>query len=56
MAKTSVKLSGSKNKISNCDFNACPKPIVENGAQSTNILFINPNFEKTALIYQLNPD
>ena len=50
MAKMSVKLSGSKNKISNCDFNACPKPIVENGAKSTNILFINPNFEKNSFI------
>ncbi len=48
MAKTSVKLSGSKNAITNCDFNGCPKPKLEDGAKSVNILFLNPDFEKNS--------
>ncbi len=46
MAKTSVKLSGSKNLISNSDFNGCSKPKIEDGAITSNLLFISPNFEK----------
>ncbi len=47
-AKTSLKLSGSKNMISNCDFNSCAKPKIEAGAQSSNLLFVSPNFEKNS--------
>ncbi len=46
MAKTTLKLSGAKNSISNCNFSGCANPKVENGAKSANISFENPAFEK----------
>lgn len=46
IAKTSVKLSGSKNSINNCAFNASANPKVEKGVKSQNLLFENPRFEK----------
>ena len=46
VAKTSVKLSGTKNTISNCNFNASTTPKTEKGAKSTQIMFENPRFEK----------
>jgi len=49
-AKTSVKLSGSKNIIQNCCFYNCPAPKVENGAVSQNLFFDNPRFEKNSFL------
>ena len=46
IAKTSVKLSGAKNSISNCSFSASASPKVESGAKSVNLFFDSPNFEK----------
>ena len=50
MAKTSVKLSGSKNLIQNCCFYNSPAPKVENGAVSQNLYFDNPRFEKNSFL------
>jgi poly(beta-D-mannuronate) lyase len=51
-AKTSFKLYGAKNAISNCSINDCMPPKLENGAKSQNLLFVSPNFEKKS--YQLS--
>jgi poly(beta-D-mannuronate) lyase len=50
MAKTVVKLSGSKNIVLNSCFYDCNKPKVEFGATSTNIVYDNPKFEKKSFI------
>jgi len=46
LAKTSLKLYGAKNSISNCCINDCINPKLENGAKSQNIHNVNPGFEK----------
>jgi hypothetical protein len=51
-AKTSFKLYGAKNAISNCCINDCTPPKLDNGAKSQNLLFVSPNFEKKS--YQLS--
>lgn len=45
-AGTSLKISGVKNSISNCNFNACAEPKADKGATIKNILHENPKFEK----------
>jgi poly(beta-D-mannuronate) lyase len=45
-AKTSFKLYGAKNTLSNCCINDCTPPKLENGAKSFQLLFVNPDFEK----------
>lgn len=46
VAKQSIKLSGSKNSISNCAFYNCTEPKIEKGAKSQSILSDDPKFEK----------
>lgn len=50
MAKTVVKLSGSKNILLNSCFYNCVKPKLDNGAKSENIIFENPKFERKSFI------
>ncbi len=50
LAKTSVKLSGLKNSINSCTFSGSANPKVEKGAQSINILFESPKFEKKSFV------
>jgi poly(beta-D-mannuronate) lyase len=46
IAKTSFRLSGSKNSVANCNFNSTAEPKVEKGAKSAGLLYVNPRFEK----------
>lgn len=46
VAGTSLKLSGAKNSISNCNFSSCADPKIEKGAVSKNISHENLKFEK----------
>ncbi|MEI8086176.1 MAG: polysaccharide lyase 6 family protein [Paludibacter sp.] len=48
LAKTTFKLYGAKNSISNCCINDCSDPKLENGAKSLNTLNVNPGFEKNS--------
>ncbi len=49
-AKTLVRLSGTKNSISNCCINNCVSPKIENEAKSQNLMLINPQFEKKSFV------
>jgi poly(beta-D-mannuronate) lyase len=46
LSKTSFKLYGTKNVISDCCINDCVNPKLENGAKSQNLLKVSPEFEK----------
>ena len=50
MAKTTLRITGVKNSIQNCCFYNCNKPKTESGAQSANIIFDNPKFEKKSFV------
>jgi poly(beta-D-mannuronate) lyase len=49
-AKMSVKLSGLKNIMSNCNFYNCARPKCEKGATATALFFENPAFEKKSYL------
>jgi len=50
MAKTVVRLSGTKNSITNCCFYNCANPKATGGAVSVNIISENPKFEKKSFV------